>query len=184
MRRAVVAITGVALCLALTSCRGPVSTHSVTIDVDCTLSFGSGPPTVTTATLHLSVGNAAFASPGAEVTFPNLTMDGEPTVPAEYPIGIFVNATGLTPFPQPALPPQIQAILPTGSEFMGNGYEPGTDFGSQSATITGAVGSTATIDLAAVLLVGYGPTDLGLCTPHAGQGTRLASVPIVADLGP
>ena len=111
--------------------------------------------------------------------FLHLTMDGEPTVPAEYPVGVFVKATGLTVFPQPSLPSQILDILPAGSEYMGSGYEPGTDFGSQSATVTGAIGSTATIDLAAVILVGYGPTDLGICTPQAGQSARIASLGVL-----
>jgi hypothetical protein len=178
MRRTIIGVSAVVLCLALTSCHGPVSTHAVTIQTDCTLSFG-GTTVTTTATLHVSVDTSTFATPGDEVPFLHLTMDGEPAVPAEYPIGIFVKATGLTQFPQPALPTFIQAILPTGSEFMGNGFDTSTDFGSQNATITGAIGSTATIDLAAVVLVGYGPTDLGICTPQAGQSARLASLAVL-----
>ena len=55
VRRAMIAVTVALVCLALTSCHGPVSTHAVTIQTDCTLSFGGGPPVTTTATLHVSV---------------------------------------------------------------------------------------------------------------------------------
>jgi hypothetical protein len=62
---------------------------------------------------------------------------------------------------------------------MGSGAVTSTDFGSNGTTVTGAVGSTATIDLAAVILSGEGPGDFGVCTPQAGQSARLASISII-----
>ena len=187
MRRAIpaLAVAG-ALCVALTGCHGPISTHTTTIVTDCTLSFG-GTSTNGTATLNVSVDSSSFATPGAKVTFSNLTMDGEPAVPAEYPIAVFVTATGLAPFLNPpALPPAVQALVPAGAEFMGGGSDASTAFVAPDGThvqgshITGGAGSTATLDLSVVVIVGQDPTkDLGVCTPQAGQSARLASISIV-----
>jgi hypothetical protein len=175
-----IAVTGVVLCLALTSCHGPVSTHAVTIEADCAITVGGGPATTGPATLHLSVGSSSFATPGAAVTFPSLTLDGEPVAPLAGPVGVFVYGTGLATFPnQPHLPPWLAGLVPAESEFMGSGAVTSTDFGSNGTTITGAAGSTAAIDLAAVILSGEGPTDFGVCTPQAGQSARLASISII-----
>ena len=127
MRRAMLGVTGAVLCVALTSCHGPLSTNTVTIQADCTITVG-GSPSTSPATLHLSVGSSSFATPGAAVMFPGRRSTGWPVAPLTGPVGIFVDATGLATFPnQPSLPPWLAGLVARGLGVHGFGCGASTD---------------------------------------------------------
>ena len=179
MRRTLVGAALTALVLATAGCHGPMSTNAVTIQTDCTSWVTPGAPgTDVTADLQLSVASSSWATAGARVTFTDLTIAG---VPAPNPEWItFASVTGIGPFPdQPSLPTVLAALQPPGSVVLGE--SPDAHFNPGAAHLAGAIGTTATVDLASVVAFGSVADHQYVitCTPLAGQSTRLASIAVV-----
>ena len=172
-RLAVLSIAAV-LSVVLAACTGPTTTTSATADFTCTSAPGDAhwaPPS--TISVSFSLDTPEWATAGSTIDLSNLKVSEASTSDI---VEVELGLTGLADFTQPGIPAQISR-----SDVMYNSNSDGT-FPTESTTLTGAVGTYATVDVTSMPIIDLylGIPISRTCTPDAGP-IRLASILVHSD---